>query len=83
MEEALSNYSDVNNNDLDNSREWLSIREASDLSGYHPEWLRNLLRTGKLKGNKFADVWAVNRYSLIAYLKEAGNSEDMRRGPKP
>ncbi len=62
--------------------EWITVREAARLSGYHIEHIRRLTRTGEVKARKFATVWQVNRKSLLAYLtrvKELGE----RRGPKP
>jgi excisionase family DNA binding protein len=62
--------------------EWITVREAARLSGYHIEHIRRLTRTGEVKARKFATVWQVNRKSLLTYLtrvKELGE----RRGPKP
>jgi excisionase family DNA binding protein len=61
---------------------WLTIAEAVELSGYHPEHLRELVRDGKIAGQKFGIVWQVSKASLLAYLKAAKRSEDRRRGPK-
>lgn len=60
--------------------EWLTIQQAVTMSGYHPEHLRELLRDGKIKGQKFGIVWQVSRASLITYVKAANKSEDKRRG---
>lgn len=59
--------------------EWLSVREAADLTGYHPEHVRELLREGRVRGRKFAGVvWQIERGDLTAYV------EQMRqRGEKP
>lgn len=48
--------------------EWIDVKEASELSGFHPEHVRRLMRQGKIKGRK-RGVWWINRDSLEAYLK--------------
>jgi excisionase family DNA binding protein len=64
------------------AEEWLTTAQAAELSGYHPERIRELLRDGKIKGNKFGTVWQVNRTSLLFYI-EAMEQKGERRGPKP
>ena len=59
----------------------LTVEEAAELSGYHPEHIRRLIREGKVKGEKFATVWQVDKYSLYLYLRKVGNMGD-KRGPK-
>ena len=63
--------------------EWLTIQQASELSGYHAEYLRIIVRAGKLDAHKFGSVWAISRKSLLSYLKSAEKSDDRRHGPKP
>lgn len=61
--------------------EWITTDEACRLSGYHPERIRELLREGRIGGQKFGPIWQVDRASLFSYLekiKELGE----RRGPK-
>ena len=62
--------------------EWLTVSQAAELSGYHPEYLRELIRNGKIAGQKFGIVWQVSRRSLLAYCKAADKSDDGRWGPK-
>lgn len=62
--------------------DWLTILEAAELSGYHPEHIRELVRGGKIKAQKFGPVWAVNQQSLMSYVKAGTDSGDKRRGPK-
>ena len=63
--------------------DWISIEDAEDLSGYHPEHIRRLMREGKISGEKKGGQWWIDRKSFLDYLKEAKNSEDKRHGPKP
>jgi excisionase family DNA binding protein len=64
------------------AEEWLTTEQAAELSGYHPVYLRGLLREGKIKGRKWGPAWQVNRKSLLAYIEAAEVSDDRRRGPK-
>ena len=61
---------------------WITTRQAVELSGYHPDHLRRLIRSGDIDARKFGIVWQVSQNSLLAYLKEAQDSKDKRRGPK-
>ncbi len=62
--------------------EWITVREAAQLSGYHIEHVRRLTRTGDVQARKFATVWQVNRKSLLGYLGRVAQLGE-RRGPKP
>jgi excisionase family DNA binding protein len=62
--------------------EWITIAEATKLSGYHKDTLRELAREGRIKGRKFVTVWQINRASLQAYLKRAEMMGE-KRGRKP
>jgi hypothetical protein len=64
------------------AEDWITTAMAVELSGYHPEHLRRLMREGKVQGRKFGIVWQVDRASLLSYLAKATESEDARWGPK-
>ena len=49
--------------------EWLTVNEAAELSGYHPEHVRRLIRQGEITAKKFSIVWMVSRDSLLKYKK--------------
>lgn len=66
-----------------NGDEWITTQEGAELSGYHPDHLRRLIRAGMVRAKKFGIVWQVNRQSLLDYMAQAAQSEDKRRGPKP
>jgi len=63
--------------------EWITVIEAARLSGYHPEYMRELIRSQRVKARKFGPLWQVSRSSLLELLIEAKKSGDKRRGPKP
>lgn len=62
--------------------EWLTVQEAANLTSYHAEYLRLLIREGKIAAHKFGPVWAINKSSLLTYLKIAEKSSDKRHGPR-
>ncbi len=62
--------------------DWITTREAIEISKYHGDTIRELIREGKIIGKKFGEVWQVSRKSLLAYLKEQSKRGE-RRGPKP
>lgn len=48
--------------------EWITVEEASKLSGYHPDHLRRIIRQGRIAAEKKGLMWWVDRDSLNAYL---------------
>lgn len=62
--------------------EWITTKEAAELSGYHSEYVRQLIREGKIGAQKFGEVWQVNRKSLLDYVSAAKESTDGRYGSK-
>ena len=63
------------------NEEWITVSEASKLTGYNEEYITRLIREGKIKAKKFSIVWQVNRSSLLEYhsrTEKLGN----KRGPK-
>jgi excisionase family DNA binding protein len=64
------------------AEEWLTTEQAAELSGYHPYYLRELVREGKVEAQKFGPVWQISKTSLQTYLVSAEKSGDKRRGPR-
>lgn len=64
--------------------DWISTLEAAELSGYHAEHLRRLIRQGKIKVSRKGPMFWIDRQSLLAYLQESKktNKKDKRYGPK-
>jgi excisionase family DNA binding protein len=60
----------------------ISVRAATAYSGYSSQYLRRLLRLGKLAGLKLGQLWLIELESIEAYLVQAGSSKDHRFGPK-
>jgi len=61
--------------------DWLTTEQAAEVSGYHPDHIRRLIRAGRLKARKFGPVWQVGRIDLLAYLREVKQS-GKKRGPQ-
>jgi excisionase family DNA binding protein len=54
------------NNDFD-PREWITTKEAAELTGYHAVHIRRLLREGTIEGRKSGRDWMMDRESLREY----------------
>jgi excisionase family DNA binding protein len=64
------------------SDKWLSVSDAAKLSGYHPEYIRRLIRDGEIEARKFSIVWQVRQTSLSVYVENAKSKNDKRFTPK-
>ena len=60
----------------------ISVQAATEITGYNAQYIRRLLRAGKLDGVKVGQVWLVNLDSLQEYFGRALSSDDLRCGPK-
>lgn len=60
----------------------ISVQVAASYSGYSLQYLRRLLRTGKLGGIKIGQVWLVDKGALDVYIEQAQDATDHRFGPK-
>lgn len=60
----------------------ISVQVAAGYSGYCLQYLRRLLRNGKLSGIKIGQLWLVDKGNLDLYLSSAQNATDQRFGPK-
>ncbi len=60
----------------------ISVKGAAFHSGYNVQYLRRLIRNGKLPGLKLGQTWLIDKYTFEAYLENANISKDKRFGPK-
>jgi excisionase family DNA binding protein len=58
------------------------VKDAAECSGYSLQYIRRLLRLGKLAGLKLGQQWLIQMGSFEAYLANAESSKDHRFGPK-
>jgi excisionase family DNA binding protein len=50
--------------------EWITTKEAAELTGYHVKYVRRLVKEGKIAGAKRGRDWWVDRASVEAYVDE-------------
>ena len=60
----------------------LSVQEAAEKTGYHPEYLRRLIRQGKLDAEKLGAMYLIRADSLQRYVEAMKDVDDARAGPK-
>lgn len=77
-----------------NPIQWITTQEAAELTGYSAEYIRRLLRLGRLERKKWGNQWMVSREALLEYkaqMEDLGNArfspwrddlEDQGRGRK-
>jgi len=58
--------------------DWITAREASEISGYNTEYLRQLIRAGRIVAVKKGNSWWVDRKTVVEHMKLAEHSEDRR-----
>jgi len=65
------------------ANDWISTDEAAELSGYHRDYIRQLIRQGKIQANRKGTMFWVNRASLLLFLQKAKKAKvtDRRHGP--
>lgn len=59
----------------------MTVKEAAEYTGYHPEHIRRLCRKGKLDFTRAGNVYLIRVKSLTDYL-ESLDRTDGRAGPK-
>jgi excisionase family DNA binding protein len=53
----------------------ITVREASQITGYSTEYIRELCRDGKIQSEKFGTILVIDRASLVGYKQ----SQDSKR----
>ncbi len=61
--------------------EYITPEEAGNLSGYNTEYIRALIRNGKITAVKKGYAWWVDRNSFLKYLKSA-KRKGQKWGPR-
>ncbi len=56
------------------SQHRISLREAAELTGYHPDYLSQLIRKNKLAGEQVGRTWLTTKEAVDAYLLTAKKS---------
>ena len=61
---------------------YITVKDAASHSGYNIQYLRRLLRGGRLSGMKLGQTWLIDKAKYEAYLENAHQTNDKRYGPK-
>jgi len=63
--------------------EWISVKQAADLSGYDRQHVRRLMRAGRVKAEKLPGMqeWLIDKASLQAYVKQMKQLGDEKYNP--
>jgi excisionase family DNA binding protein len=60
----------------------ITVNTAAEATGYNIQYLRRLLRSGKLEGIKIGQLWLIEMQSLETYLQHIECTSDRRCGPR-
>ncbi len=63
------------------AEDWISTSEAARISGYHPNHIRRLIRSGEIVARKWGSALMISRESVLAYVAKI-ETQGNRRGPK-
>ena len=72
----------VNNLIPEFTDEYITVRTASEFSGYNQQYLRRLLRKGVFQTRKIGQIWLIDQRDFKDYLQGANQSKDKRFGPQ-
>ena len=53
-----------------NPTEWITTAEAAELTGYSVQYLRRIIRQGRVRARKWVNAWMVDRKALLDYKRE-------------
>jgi hypothetical protein len=60
----------------------ISVKDAAGSSSYSLQYLRRLLRCGKLNVLKIGQVWLIDKATFDVCLEDASKATDRRFGPQ-
>ncbi len=60
-------------------KEYLSAREAADLSGYTPDYIARLCHDGEVAARRLGRIWYLERHSLRQFISKAVGQDKKRR----
>ncbi len=58
----------------------LTAHVSADVTGYYIQYLRRLLRSGKLEGIKIGQIWLIEMQSLESFLQHVESTSGRRCG---
>jgi len=60
----------------------ITVQSAADVTGYSTQYLRRLLRYGRLRGIKIGQIWLIDMDAFEKHLERVENTSDRRCGPR-
>lgn len=54
----------------------ISVKQASEITGYSVDYIRRLLRENKVSGKKFMTNWKVYEESIVEYARVRGELDE-------
>ena len=60
----------------------ISVKAAAFHSCYNVQYMRRLLRDGRLSGMKLGQTWLIDKRTFEDYMENANQKKDKRFGPK-
>jgi excisionase family DNA binding protein len=51
-------------------KDWITTKEAAELTGYTSAHIRQLIKRGKLQAHKLGRDWFLNRGEVVAYAEK-------------
>ena len=61
--------------------EWITTKEAAELTGYTTSYLRKAIHRGRLYAKKRGRDWFLNREEVLAYAEEMKRLGPARHNP--
>jgi len=65
-----------------NPTEWITTKEAAELTGYSSVTLRQFAREGRIKGRKWGRDWFLEKTSVLAYVEEMKRLGPAKHDPR-
>jgi len=65
-----------------NPTEWVSIAEGARLTGYSVQYLRRVIRRGRVRARKWVNAWMVDRAALLDYKQEMDSLGREKHDPR-
>jgi excisionase family DNA binding protein len=62
--------------------EWITTKEAAELTSYHVKYIRHLVREGKIEGAKRGRDWWIDKASVEKYLRKMKQLGSAKHDPR-
>lgn len=61
--------------------EWITTKEAAELTGYSIQYVRRLVRQERVKARKWANTWMIDKDALFSYKEKMDGLGDNKFDP--